>query len=127
MIYLLDTSVVIDHMRGRSFIDSNCIEKAVGISIITIGELLYGVYKSDDTKKALDAVNSFLTDLDIDIVPLNELIMSKFAAIKVYLEKKGKRLEDFDLLIAVTALVNNLTLVTYNKRHFERIEGLIIY
>ena len=53
--------------------------------------------------------------------------MSKFAAIKVYLEKKGKRLEDFDLLIAVTALVNNLTLVTYNKRHFERIEGLIIY
>jgi len=39
----------------------------------------------------------------------------------------GKPINDeFDLLIGVTAVENNLTLVTDNIRHFERIEGILI-
>lgn len=33
-------------------------------------------------------------------------------------------LDDFDLIIASTALAANLTLVSNNERHFKRVEGL---
>jgi tRNA(fMet)-specific endonuclease VapC len=36
----------------------------------------------------------------------------------------GTMLDDFDLIIAATALALNLTLVSNNERHFARIEGL---
>ena len=37
---------------------------------------------------------------------------------------QGKRVADFDLLIAVTALQHQLILLTNNRRHFENIQGL---
>jgi predicted nucleic acid-binding protein len=49
-----------------------------------------------------------------------------FANLKRNLIKQGKIIEDFDLMIASICLVNNLTLVTANTKHFERIEGLKI-
>ena len=39
---------------------------------------------------------------------------------------EGRRIDDFDLLIGVTALQNNLTMVTANVKHLERIPNLII-
>ena len=39
---------------------------------------------------------------------------------------EGRRIDDFDLLIGVTALQNNLTMVTANVKHLERIPDLII-
>ncbi len=33
---------------------------------------------------------------------------------------------DFDVVIAATALAHDLTLVTRNRRHFDRIAGLAI-
>ncbi len=42
------------------------------------------------------------------------------------LRRAGQIIGDMDLLIAATALQHNLTLLTNNRRHFERIEGLRI-
>jgi tRNA(fMet)-specific endonuclease VapC len=52
--------------------------------------------------------------------------METFADLKSRLEMEGKRLDDFDLLIASTALALNYRLVTNNERHFRRIPGLEI-
>jgi tRNA(fMet)-specific endonuclease VapC len=41
-------------------------------------------------------------------------------------EKKGKPLDDFDLLIGATAVSNNLTLVTKNVSDFDRLENIKI-
>lgn len=60
------------------------------------------------------------------IVPLRPSIMETFADLKSRLEMEGKRLDDFDLLIASTALALNYRLVTNNERHFRRIPGLEI-
>jgi len=47
-----------------------------------------------------------------------------FGRLKADLEGKGSPLDDFDLIIATSALSHNLTLVTNNEKHFKRIEGL---
>ena len=55
MRYLLDTDVVIDHFRGKRLLDLKFIQ-AGSISIITLAELLYGVYKSHNPKKSLETL-----------------------------------------------------------------------
>ncbi|WP_417914121.1 hypothetical protein [Candidatus Electronema sp. JM] len=44
--------------------------------------------------------------------------------LKAQLEATGQPVDDFDLVIASTALAHNLILVTNNIRHFQKIEGL---
>ena len=53
--------------------------------------------------------------------------MRRFAAVRGQLRRDGNLIGDMDLLIASTALVNNLTLVTRNRRHFDRVPGLELY
>ena len=47
-----------------------------------------------------------------------------YGKLKAELEQKGLRLDDFDLLIGATSIVNKMTMVTSNTRHFERIPGI---
>ena len=124
MKYLIDTDVLIDNLRSKSRLSEEIIEAGVVTTVINLGELVYGAFKSTDSKKALDLVDNFLIDLNIEIINLEKEIVYVFGKLKADLEKKGKRLDDFDLLIAATALVNGFILVTRNTKHFERIKGL---
>jgi len=53
--------------------------------------------------------------------------MERFAEIRSLLRRQGQLIADFDLLIAATALYYDLTLLTYNVRHFEQIPDLKYY
>jgi len=54
-------------------------------------------------------------------------VLRRYAKEKVRLRKIGKPINDeFDLLIGISALENNLTLVTDNVKDFDRIEGIMI-
>lgn len=124
MKYLLDTNIIVDHLREKEILKAEILEEGGGISIITLGELLYGAYKSDHPQNTLTKLSNSLKILDIKVINLDKEIINEFAKIKAYLEKAGQRLEDFDLLIAATALINNFTLVTKNIKHFNRIKNL---
>ena len=52
--------------------------------------------------------------------------MEVFADIKAKIFDKDIRIEDMDLLIAATAIYNELTLVTNNTKHFENVPNLKI-
>jgi predicted nucleic acid-binding protein len=52
--------------------------------------------------------------------------MDIFGTMKSSLEQSGSPLDDMDLMIAATALLDNLVLVTNNLKHFQRIDGLKI-
>ncbi len=58
---------------------------------------------------------------------LNLPIMEKFAEIRALLRRRGELISDFDILLGATALHHDLTVLTYNKRHFERIPDLKLY
>lgn len=125
MKYLADTDVLIDHLRGKKKLDPTLLEGGVSISIITYGELLYGAEKSANKEKAKRTVLDFIENLSIKIANLSEEIMQKYATIKTGLEKKGQKLDDFDLLIASTAMSGSLVLLTRNIKHFSRIKNLL--
>ena len=127
MKHLLDTNILINHIRGKEIISIDILEEGAGISIITLGELYYGASKSKNPQKTLSIVRGVLQDLGLQIQTLDAEIMSEFGKMKAELEIKGTRLEDFDLLIAATAKVQNLILVTKNLKHFKRITGLKLY
>ncbi|PIP64543.1 VapC toxin family PIN domain ribonuclease [Candidatus Roizmanbacteria bacterium CG22_combo_CG10-13_8_21_14_all_33_16] len=127
MKYLLDTNVLINHLRGKNRIDKTIIKSGVAISIITWAELIYGTYKSVNKEKSLAIIKALIEDLQITILSLNEKVVFQYAELKVELEKTGKILDDFDLLIAATAMTNKITLVTHNTKHFRRISTLKVY
>ena len=60
----------------------------------------------------------------IKFLPFNDSTYAIFGETKARLEKQGNRLDDFDLIIASTALAYNLILVTNNTMHYERIHEL---
>lgn len=124
MKYLLDTNILVDHIRGKEVINQVSAGDEAVISIITLAELTHGAYKSDNPKNSLSKIDYTIDKLNLQVENLSKDIVNTFGEIKANLEKKGQRLEDFDLLIAATAKVNNLTLVTRNIKHFKRIKGL---
>ncbi len=60
----------------------------------------------------------------LTIIQVGEEVVELFGMLKSKLESSGKGLDDFDLIIASSALTHNLTLITNNTRHFQRIDGL---
>ena len=126
--YLLDTNICIHNLKGQYGIEQKIIDLGVDncfVSVITLIELQYGVEKSVVHKQVEN--QSALDNLigGLKIIPL-ESCVKKFAKIKVDLKTKGQMIDNFDLLIAATAIENDLTLVTRNVKHFSRIEGLTI-
>ena len=67
-----------------------------------------------------------IASFDIKILPVEEKVAEIQLDIKIDLENKKQPLADFDLLIAATAIAQNLTLITRNKKHFRRIKQLKI-
>lgn len=125
MAYLIDTDIVINSIKGNKSINQRITEYASipkAISIITFGELLYGAKKSAQRDKNTSIVYR-LAEI-FPIIGIARSTIEAFTDVKMALDKRGVRIEDFDLLIAATALSLNYTLVTNNTKHYRRIEGL---
>lgn len=59
------------------------------------------------------------------VIPISRII-DAYAKERLRLESIGKRIQDFDLLIAVTSVEENMILVTGNEKHHSRVKGVII-
>ena len=124
MKYLIDTDVIVNYLRAKIKLEKEILEEGAGISIITLGELIYGAYKSNQPQHSIKIALDFIRESNLRIVDLNQEAIFNFGKLKAELEVSGQRLEDFDLLIGATARVNNLILVTRNLNHFKRIKDL---
>ncbi len=126
MQYLLDTNICVFFLRGKLNLVAVFKEKGrenCCVSEITVAELRYGAENSDHPVKSHKAVDAFLDG--IFIIPIFGCI-NRYAKEKVRLRKLGKPMHDeFDLLIGVTAMELNLTLVTDNLKHFRYLDSLV--
>jgi tRNA(fMet)-specific endonuclease VapC len=92
------------------------------ISVVTLGELLHGVAKSNQSAKARSAVER--TTSLLSVYPLDEDVAEAYATICADLERKGTPIGANDLWIGAHALTLGITLVTNNDREFKRIPKL---
>ncbi len=124
--YLIDTNICIYYINGKFDLKEKFkIVKQENrfISEITLAELKFGVKNSEYPEKNMKALSDFLEG--VQILPIfNSLDL--YAEEKARLRKSGNIIDDFDLLIGVSAVVNKLILVTNNESHFDRIEGIKI-
>lgn len=92
-------------------------------SVISRFEILRGMKVRNATKQ-LKFFDMFCRQNEI--IELNDRIIVRAADIYADLYKRGGLVGDADILIAATALENNLSVVTNNESHFNRISGLQI-
>jgi len=124
--YLLDTNVCIRYLNGRSDGVRRTLEGLsfgeVALCSIVRAELLYGALKSARPQKNMERLVYFFQGFPC--LPFDEPASDASAEIRLQLEKAGKPVGPNDVLIAATAVANQLVLVTHNTREFGRVEGL---
>ena len=128
MSYLIDSDWVADALQGRQdavTLLATLSPSGLAISLITYGEIYEGIYYGRDPKGAERVFAGFLRG--VNVLAPNRGIMRLFARIRGQLRSQGLLIGDDDIQIAATALHHNLTLVSRNSRHFQRITGLALY
>lgn len=128
MNYLLDTNVCIAVIRQRPVKVINKLTSQrpgdVGISTITVAELVHGVQKSNYPEQNMAALDQFL--LPLEVADFDESTAVAYGQICADLEKKGMPIGSMDLLIAAHALSLDVVLITNNTREFGRVPNLKI-
>jgi tRNA(fMet)-specific endonuclease VapC len=124
---LIDTNVLVEFERHPDnypeFLKDLTTEK-ISLSVISASELLHGIHRATDAAVRLrreafvEGILSILHVIEVDL-----LIARQHAQIWAELSKSGSMISHPDLWIAATCLVHNLSLLTFNRRDFERIPG----
>lgn len=128
MPYLLDSDWIIEALKRREpalGILKRLTSGGVAISWVSAAEVYEGCFDLPDPYAKLVAIRHFLSGYRI--LGLNDAVAERFDEVRADLRRHGDRIADLDLLIAATALAYDLTLLTFNRGHFERVPDLKLY
>jgi tRNA(fMet)-specific endonuclease VapC len=121
---VIDSSIFIEFLRAKNKTKTTLFsisdETELFISSITLYELLIG---ATNTQKIKD-VEVLLKG--VTIIPFDDNISIKASEIYHQLRLKNKMIEFRDIFIAATCLQHNMPIKTLNKKHFNRIENLLV-
>jgi tRNA(fMet)-specific endonuclease VapC len=126
MTWLLDTCVLSDFARGeagtlRRLKSASPAE--IAVSAVTVMEVEYGLARVPARAGKLGPVmRAFLGA--VAVLPYATEDAQASASLRAALEKRGRPIGAYDILIAGSALARGLVLVTSNVREFERVSGL---
>jgi tRNA(fMet)-specific endonuclease VapC len=95
----------------------------INLSILTYYEIVSGL-KHRDAHKQLSSFLDFASYNNV--LPLTQQSVTISADAYADLRAKGTPVDDIDLLIAGVAMADDLVLVTRNRKHFDRIVGLVV-
>jgi tRNA(fMet)-specific endonuclease VapC len=130
-VILLDTNAVIALLKGKPSSVRAHFESAINtgekvlVSVIALYELRYGAARSawpEDNGKRID---EFLSGA-VDVCAFDSEDAAEAGVLRAALEVKGRPIGPYDLLIAAQARRRSASIVTANKREFERVEGLTV-
>lgn len=128
MKYLVDTCVVSDFVKG----EVNTLNKIrsispieIVVSSITVMEIEYGLFINPSKRiKIGSVIEDFLNS--ISTLNFTKEDAKSSAKIRSFLKEKGTPIGVYDVLLAGTALENDLIFVTSNTKEFERVPFLKI-
>lgn len=125
MRFLLDTNILIAMTKQRPGLADRLMgisADAVLLSSVVVAEIEYGIAKNRrrlHNRRVFDAlVSSFR------ILPFDAAAARLYGPIRTELEKRGRLIGPYDLMIAAHAKAVDAVLVTDNVKEFSRVEGL---
>lgn len=127
MSHILDTDTTIYIIKRRPGLEAKLQRvnaEEVFVTPITIGELFFGAYHSQQIEKNVATCQSFLERAKL--LPFTTEVSRQYGMIKSDLKKRGQPIGDNDLWIAAFALAHRAVLVTNNTQHFGRVSGLAL-
>jgi tRNA(fMet)-specific endonuclease VapC len=126
--WVLDTNVITGLMRGDELLIARLEQlgrRAMSVPEPVWAELEYGITRLSASKKQARLRGRFeLLREELVTAPWTPAVSAAFGRIKAELDRRGARLEDFDVAIAAHALAVDETLVSANVKHLSRVEGL---
>jgi predicted nucleic acid-binding protein len=123
-IALVDTTILIDYFRKTDKANAKLValfDQNYDFSISAITH--YEIYSGATAAQLPFWINMLARTT---VVPFDQTISQAAVDINVMLKRKRKQIGIADLFIAATAITNNLPLATLNRKHFDRIDGLIL-
>jgi tRNA(fMet)-specific endonuclease VapC len=126
---VIDADVLISMEKGKKDIFPEILNKSrsenIFISVITVSELLHGVWRARDlniqTKRHLfveKIINSIpVVEIDMKVARIHSKLWATLA-------EKGEMIGIHDSWIAATCISLDFKLFSYNLREFARIDGL---
>jgi tRNA(fMet)-specific endonuclease VapC len=124
--FLIDTDTCSAYLKQnpRAFGRFQQYLGSLNVSMITVGELYTWALRAKAPPKRLQGVLDLF--LDVTIIDFSHDVARKFGELHAGLLDIGRPPGFPDLMIAATALVHNLTLVTHNTQDFANIPGLTV-
>ena len=123
---IIDTNIYSNLLRGDSEVNDTLRQVShIGISIISIGELLSGFRVGNRIKENRDELGQFLDSPRVAIYPLKIDTAEHYSSILNKLKQNGTPIPTNDIWIAAVALQHGLPLYTQDN-HFSYVDGLLL-
>ena len=91
---------------------------------VNICELFRGAFISKEVERTIQGLTAMIDS--IKILDIDRKSCETFGRLSIELRKRGSPIADFDLLIASVALAHGESVLTRNRKHFEKIPGLVV-
>jgi len=125
--YMLDTNIIIYTLKNRPAQVRKLFKQHEGqmcISVVTLGELIFGAEKSQQVERNLADIEAMTARLEV--MPLDKKAAHHFGQIRAELNRQGEPIGPYDMMIAGHARSCGLQLVTNNMKEFSRVPGLLL-
>ena len=121
---MLDTNTCIYAMKRVEGFEPKIPLRDCGISVVVLGELEWGVWRSDRVDRNLAALNDLLAALQV--ADLDAEVARRYGQLRAYLFSVGRPIGPNDLWVAAHALACDLPLISHNISEFQRVPGLSV-
>lgn len=125
---IFDSSEIIALERDRGAVENLVAgreDEPFGISVVTVAELLHGVERADTEARKIKRQAFVEKVIEMfPVLPFDTGVARIYARIWASLRQRGFTVGAHDLIIAATAIALDYTVITANRRDFEKIEGL---
>ena len=119
---LLDTSFFVATESGRPLGEMQGVTETE-VSVVTLAELTVGVLVADDDDRSARVATLSAVESTWDPLPIDAEVARRFARIVVSLRAGGRRVPILDALVAATAIVEQIPVVTQDN-DYEAIPGV---
>jgi predicted nucleic acid-binding protein len=124
--FLLDTDICSAYLRGNQVITNRIVQYGgrIHVSVISVAELTAWARRSKAPPSRLQGLAQLLGF--VQVLGVDEQIAERWGRVRATQLDAGTLTPRVDLLIGVTALVHNLTLVTHNVKDYVYVPGLYV-